>query len=134
MADATTSTVIFNDGRNLCLLLTNVSDGTGESNVVKVDLSALTRHGGDVPDHLVIDTARWSISGFQWVKLAFDHTADDVALVLGGGQGKVCLADVGGLHDPKSAGGTGDLLLTTGPVGSGIHGTYTIKLHLRMAA
>lgn len=132
MADAVTSKTLLNDGQRLVLLLTNVSDGTGESGVVKVDVSSLLKRNGSAPTHVVIDSARWSISGFQWVSLAFDATSDDVALVLGSGQGKLCLKDIGGLPDPKSTGTTGDLLLTTGPAGSGIHGTYTIKLNLRM--
>lgn len=132
--DATTVRTLVNNKRDLVLLLTNVSDGTGETAAIKADLSALRLHNGEVPDHLTLVSAHWTISGFQLVKLAFDHDADDVAAVLGCQQGKLCLKDVGGLQDPQSAGGTGDLVLTTGPVAAGITGTYTIKLHLRMAA
>lgn len=133
MADAVTNKVIFQDDVHLHVLLTNVSDGTGESAVAKVDLSALTKARGDVPDHLVIEDVQWAISGFRSVKLAFDHTTDDTALVLCEGFGKLCFKFIGGLHDPKSTGGTGDLLLTTGTVPAGVTGTYTIKLALRKA-
>ena len=43
MADAVTSqTILDNGGRDLVMKFTNISDGTGESNVVKIDVSALT--------------------------------------------------------------------------------------------
>ena len=42
MADAVTSQTIQDGERKAVLKFTNVSDGTGESNVVKVDVSALT--------------------------------------------------------------------------------------------
>jgi hypothetical protein len=43
MADAVTSQTILDDGgKNLIMKFTNVSDGTGESAVAKIDVSALT--------------------------------------------------------------------------------------------
>ena len=43
MADAVTSqTILDNGGRDLVMKFTNISDGTGESNVAKIDVSALT--------------------------------------------------------------------------------------------
>lgn len=42
MADAVTSQTIQDGERKAVLKFTNISDGTGETNVVKVDVSALT--------------------------------------------------------------------------------------------
>ena len=43
MADAVTSQTILDDGgKNLIMKFTNISDGTGESAVAKIDVSALT--------------------------------------------------------------------------------------------
>ena len=42
MADAVTSQTIQDGERNLVMKFTNVSDGTGESAVAKVDVSALS--------------------------------------------------------------------------------------------
>ena len=42
MADAVTSQTIQDGERKAVLKFTNISDGTGEANVVKVDVSALT--------------------------------------------------------------------------------------------
>ena len=41
MADAVTSTTILDSDKDFIVQLTNVSDGTGESAVAKVDVSAL---------------------------------------------------------------------------------------------
>ena len=41
MADAVTSQTIVDGGKNLVMKITNISDGTGESEVAKVDVSAL---------------------------------------------------------------------------------------------
>jgi hypothetical protein len=131
--DAVTNRVLFDqDGPRVQVLLTNVSDGTGENAAAKIDLSTLKDPRGEVPKALAIESVRWTISGFQWVKLAFAHTAPDTALVLGNGYGKFCFRDVGGIPDPGSAGGTGDITLTTGPVmGAGVLGTYSISLMVR---
>jgi hypothetical protein len=44
MADTVTSQTIQDDDRNAVLKFTNVSDGTGESAVKKVDVSALAKN------------------------------------------------------------------------------------------
>jgi hypothetical protein len=41
MADAVTSQTIEDGGKNLVMKFTNISDGTGESAVAKIDVSAL---------------------------------------------------------------------------------------------
>ena len=41
MADAVTSQTIIDGSKTAVLKFTNISDGTGESDVVKVDVSAL---------------------------------------------------------------------------------------------
>jgi hypothetical protein len=43
MADAVTSQTIQDGERKAVLKFTNISDGTGETNVVKVDVSTLTQ-------------------------------------------------------------------------------------------
>ena len=47
MADAVTSTTIVDDDRKAIIQLTNTSDGTGESAVTKIDVSALATRKGD---------------------------------------------------------------------------------------
>ena len=47
MADAVTSTTIVDDDRKAVIQLTNTSDGTGESAVTKIDVSALAARSSD---------------------------------------------------------------------------------------
>lgn len=129
MADTVTTQMIRSTPHKLALVLTGISDGTGETNVVKIDKSALTDANGSEPHHLVIDAVEYAINGMA-VKLSFDHTADDTALVLSG-TGNMYFESLGGLHDPVSSGGTGDLLLST--LGHSSGDTYTLMLQLRMA-
>jgi len=129
MADAATSNVIQSGPRNHSVLLTCVSDGTGESNSVKIDKSTLRLVNGLEPSAINIESVEWNIQGFTYVKLAWDHTADDTALVISG-TGDMCFKQ-GALKDPGGAGGTGDLLLTS--VGAASAATYTILLNVSLS-
>ncbi len=139
MADAVTTNVIMNSADHYIVHLTNVSDGTGESAVVKVDKSTLFANDQAEPASLDIEKIVWNCVGMS-VKLLWDHTTDDVATILDG-NGSVDFSQVaggqfggryiytGGLKDPRSAGDTGDILLTT--VGHSSGDTYNITLWLR---
>ena len=126
MADAVTSNVVSSGPRNHSVLLTCISDGTGESNVVKIDVSTFKKADGSAPTAVNIESVKWIMQGFTYIKLAWDHTTDDTALVLSG-DGDMCFKH-GSLNDPGSAGGTGDLLLTS--VGAASGDTYTILLNV----
>jgi len=130
MADTVDSIVLRNGRNRYAVRLTNVSDGTGESAVVKIDKSTLTGPDGTEPSVLVIEEVEWSIQGFTSVRLLFDHTTDDEAVVLGTGSGYKNYKNIGGLKDPNSTGGTGDLLLTTAGAVTGA--TYDITVIVRL--
>lgn len=130
MADAVTTNVIFSGRRRYVARFTNVSDGTGESAVKKVDVSTLVGPDGTPPTHTVIEWVEYDIQGFTDVRLLFDATTDDTAVILGPGQGSLDFTGYGGLKDPKSSGTTGDIMLTTTGAASG--DTYTITLALRL--
>jgi len=129
MTDTVDTNVIFNGNRKYNVQLLNTSDGTGESAVVKVDISGLTGLSGVAPSKLVIEWAEWAVQGFTSVLLAFDATTDDPALRLSG-VGFKDFREGGGLVDPASTGATGDLLLST--VGAVSGATYDITLMLRL--
>jgi hypothetical protein len=132
MADTVDTIVLANTNRYYAIHIQNRSDGTGESNVVKVDKSTLTGPiSGVEPGSLVLLEARWSIQGFASVRLNWDHTTDDEIMTLTG-NGYEDFRPVGGLQDPKSAGDTGDVLLTTNNNVSG--NTYDITLLFRKKA
>lgn len=137
MADAVRSIVLANTPTHYAVNITNISDGTGESAVVKVDKSALTASDGAEPGSLDIEAIRWSIQGFSSVKIAWDHDTDDVAAVPSGsgyedyrGGGFLPgVLETEGLKDPRSTGGTGDIVLTT--VGASATATYDITIWCR---
>src|SRR5574343_1100627 len=127
MADAVTSPVMRND-RGYCIHLTNLSDGTGETNVVKADRSALVLIG-TAPKLLSIASIRWAIQGFSYIKLSWHaytdatHTLDDTAMLLSG-SGYDDFSPYGCLQNPNTvgtavSGSIGDLLLSTGGAASG---------------
>ena len=138
MADAVTKKTLVDDAVFYAIILTNVSDGTGESAVVKADKSAIAvaRDGAEAAS-LDLVYAKWSCVGMQ-VRLLWDHNVDDLMIILDG-QGEenfgVPTQHSGGkwmtqaLADPRSTNtpaGTGDVLLTT--VGHTSGDTYYIKL------
>lgn len=132
MADTVDVRPLFVGERRAAYRLTNVCDGTGESAVVKLDISTLVGPDGvNAPTKVAIEQLEWSIQGFTSVRLFWDHTTDDEIAVLSG-QGFKDYRDFGGLLDPASAGGTGDIVLTT--AGNTAGSTYDITLVVKLKA
>ena len=129
MADAVTSQTIQDGERKAVLKFTNASDGSGESAVKKVDVSALASNSaGDTCTGVAINKIWWQCTGMS-VKIEFDATSNVLAIGLS--------EDSNGYHDysnfsgiPNNAGSgvTGDLDFTT--VGAGSGDTYMIVLEL----
>ncbi len=126
MADAVTSQTLIggtDDGRNLVMKFTNVSDGTGESAVTKVDVSAFNASG------VAIDKIHYSTSGMA-VRILWDATSDVVAwLVPENGDGCFDFSAFGGLTNNAGTGKTGDIQFTT--IGAASGDTYSIVLEMR---
>lgn len=143
MADAVTTRLIRETPNKYTVHLTNISDGSGESAVIKVDKSAIAvASDGAEPASLDIESVRWNIQGFTSIRILWDHSTDDLGLVLAGSGyeeftepfsdreefGKAAT----GLTDPRSTGGAGDILLTTN---GGVSGSsYDITLVLKKSA
>lgn len=127
MADTVTTKVVFSGKRRYVVHLTNTSDGTGESNVVKVDKSTLTGLNGAEPSKLVIEKIHYDVASMR-VLLTWDQTSDETIAVLQN-IGKLDWTKQGGLVGANT-GGTGDILLTTANQASG--DGYDITLHLRL--
>lgn len=62
MADAVTSQILKDHARAFAIKLTNVSDGTGETNVIKVDASTLVASSGTNEERLTITKLFWSVA------------------------------------------------------------------------
>ena len=103
-------------------------EGTTETGVLKLDISSLTDAFGNTATYSAIDRIDYNIGGYNYVELLWDHTADDVITVLRG-YGSTDWTLDGGNNDPRSAGGTGDILLTTN--GGAAGSSYDITLWLR---
>jgi len=132
MPDAVTTNVIFKGTRKLTYHLTNVSDGSGETAVAKVDLSALLPINGVPPTSVTILAVTWTMVGFTKITFFWDHTTDDLAFTLVAPGGFMDFTQQGaGLADPESAGGTGDLLLTTAGAVSGAAYDITLEMLLK---
>lgn len=120
MADVVKTQVLFNGSRLLTLLLTSVSDGTGEAAVLKVDASAYSCSDFRIR-HL-----SYNIQGMS-VALLRDATAPVVIAQLSG-IGKMDFRDIGGLANDAGAGKTGDILLTTDKASAGDSYAITIDM------
>lgn len=131
MADTIVSHVLESTDNVHTVVISNLSDGTGAA-YLAVDKSAMTIKGTNpavAVGHMAIEKVQWNNTGFTSILLSWDHDTDDTALYLGAGQGELDFSSFGGLHDPQSAGGTGDLLVT--PAGATAGDVYTIILQLR---
>jgi hypothetical protein len=124
MADTVTSQILVDGDRNAVIKLTNFSDGTGESSVLKVDVSALSGN----PSSVRIDRVWYDIQGMT-VRIQWDATTDVDALILGERQGNFSFSEIGGIQNNAGAGKTGDINLST--VGASLNDSYSIILWLR---
>ena len=129
MADTVTSQTIQDSERKAVLKFTNISDGTGESAVKKVDVSALaTNSNGDACTEVAVSKIWWQCVGMG-AELLNDASTDTLIIGLS--------PDSNGMHDytsfsgiPNNAGSgkTGDVMFTT--IGASSGDTYTVILEL----
>lgn len=133
MADAVTATVLHDGPSTAIVHLTNISDGTGEAAVTKVDVSALSPIAlGVACGSVSIERITYACSGMA-VRLLWDATADVLAVVLPADHsGVLDYCEIGGLNNTSGVGKTGDLQLTT--VGHSSGDAYSITLTLRKRA
>jgi hypothetical protein len=124
MADAVTSQILVDGERNAVMKFTNISDGTGETNALKVDVSALA----GAPSSVKITAIEYDISGMQ-VELLWDATTKVPAFILSQGQQRLDFSKAGGITNNAGAGMNGDLLFTT--LGASAGDTYAIVLHMK---
>ena len=130
MADAVTSQTLIDGERTAVLKFTNISDGTGESAVKKVDVSALSSSGNkQTCTGCSIEKIWWQCIGMK-VRMFFDATSDKFIIELGENQsGYHDYSEFGGIKNNAGSGKTGDIDFTT--VGHSSADTYTIILKMR---
>jgi|TARA_R100001460_G_scaffold38262_2_gene72814 hypothetical protein len=130
MADAVTSQTLIDGVKTAVLKFTNISDGSGESAVAKVDVSALSANDvGKSCTGASIEKIWWQCNGMK-VQLLFDATSNVIAIELGENQsGYHDYTSFGGIINNAGSGKTGDILFTT--VGHSSADSYTIILQVR---
>ena len=130
MADAVTSTTLADGDRFAVIQLTNTSDGTGESAVKKVDVSALTANSsGKACTGVRLAKIVYSTFGMS-IKLLWDASTDTICWDLNENYtDSEDFTEFGGLRNTAGSGKTGDVLFTT--VGHTSADTYTIILYMR---
>jgi hypothetical protein len=129
MADAVTSQTIIDGERNCVMKFTNVSDGSGESAVAKVDVSALASNAAGVAcSEVRVMRISHAVVGMS-VQLFFDATSNVLLAELAeSSNGHMEFQDFGGIPNNAGSGKTGDILFTTKGHSSG--DTYSIVLEM----
>ena len=129
MADTVTSQTIQDGERVAVLKFTNASDGTGESAVKKVDVSALTTNSaGESCTSVSIARIYWACVGMR-VNIEFDATTNVLAMPLpADSTGDEYYDLFSGIPNNAGSGVTGDIDFTT--VGHSSGDAYSIILVL----
>ena len=129
MADTVTTQTIQDGERTAVLKFTNVSDGSGENAVKKVDVSALaTSSSGEACTEVHIQRIYWATVGMS-VKLEFDASTNVLAIGLpADSTGDEYYDNFTGIPNNAGSGKTGDIDFTTTGHSSG--DSYMIILEL----
>lgn len=129
MADAVTTQILFDGAKTAVMKFTNVSDGTGEANVLKVDVSALAPFQGTACSAVDIERIYAATHGMG-VDIKWDATTKVLAFTVPyNTMQSMDLGDFGGLVNNAGAGKTGDILFSTFDASAGDR--YTIILFMR---
>ena len=128
MADAVATQTIIDGAKYATFKFTNVSDGTGEAAVKKIDVSTLSKDPvtGKTCTKVNIYSIWYSTVGMS-VKVLFDATTDVLAWhILADYSDDLCFSDFSGIPNNAGSGVTGDIMFTT--VGHTSGDTYSIVM------
>ena len=129
MADAVTATTVIDGPKRAIIYCTNTSDGTGESAVTKVDVSALSSlQDGTACSGVRIQKIVFTNVGMG-VKILWNASTNVIAAQLPADYSDTLdYSDLSGLPNVAASGGkTGDIKFTT--VGHSSGDTYSIVLY-----
>jgi len=129
MADAVTTQTIQDGERNVVMRFTNVSDGSGESAVKKVDVSALAANSaGQACTEVHIQRIYWMTVGMS-VKLEFDASTNVLLThIPADATGDEYYDNFTAIPNNAGTGKTGDIDFTT--VGHSSGDSYSIILEM----
>lgn len=129
MADAVATQILFDGAKTAIMKFTNVSDGTGESNVTKVDVSALSTYQGQTCTGVDIERIFATTHGME-VDIKWDANTDVLCMTVPQNiMQEWDMRDFGGLTNNASTGKNGDVLFSTVDASNGDR--YTIILYMR---
>ena len=131
--EGTYETGTKNGHRRHVILCTNLSDGTGEDDEVKLRRTDMLTSEGQVPSKLVIEKIDYHVYGMT-VTVSYNNENDEVAAILYSGDGTIDFRSQGGFvpededigQDPDG----GDIVFTTSSETSG--DSYNIILTVRL--
>jgi hypothetical protein len=120
MADAVTSQTILDGERLFIAKFTNFSDGTGETGVIKIDVSTLNPNSfGLACNGVKLNKIYGTTHGME-VQILWDATTDVFAWQIPQNSNYLMdFSSFGGIPNNAGAGKTGDVLFTTRDASSG---------------
>jgi hypothetical protein len=129
MADAVTSQTLLDGERVAIMKFTNISDGTGENAVTKVNVSTLAKSGSGQACTGVAVTKITSVCHGMEVRMLWDATTD-VPFFLSTVNTNYCndFSDFGGITNNAGTGKNGNIVFSTSDMSSG--DTYTVVLEM----
>ena len=131
MADTVTSQTIEDGPRTAIFAFPNVSDGTGESAVTKIDVSTLSKNPVDnaACTSVQIECIWYSTIGMG-VEILFDATTDVLAWELPADYSdSLDFSEFVGIPNNAGSGKTGDINFTT--VGHSLGDSYSIVMKVK---
>lgn len=127
MADTVNVQTLHESATHLTVLCVNVSDGTGEANVAKVDVSGLSV--GGTTTRVIVEKIQYCVYGAELI-LEWDATTD-VPFAYLQGHGEIDATEYGGIRNNAGAGITGDILFTFTAARAGAGDGYTVLMKMR---
>lgn len=129
MADAVTSQTLMDGERIAIMKFTNISDGTGETAVTKVNVANLARNGAGLACTGVIVSKISSVCHGMEVRMLWDATTD-VPFFLGtvNTNYENDFSKFGGITNNAGAGKNGNIVFSTADQTNG--DTYTVVLEM----
>jgi hypothetical protein len=127
MADAVTSQVILDGERLYIVKFTNISDGSGETGALKIDVSTLAPNAFSLACNGVKINKIWAQTYGMAVDILWDASTDLICETIPSDVlYKICYDEFGGISNNAGTGKTGDVLFST--VGASNGDRYTIIL------
>jgi hypothetical protein len=129
MADAVTSQTLLDGERVAIMKFTNISDGTGETAVTKVNVANLAKSGSGQACTGVIVSKITSVCHGMEVRMYWDATTD-VPFFLATINTNYMndFSGIGGITNNSGAGKNGNIVFTTSDASAG--DTYTVVLEM----